>query len=116
MYGSAINANYTLTLDDTHNTTYSNVTSVTVAEDEIDDVEDDAVVLLASFTGLTQGDHSLTLTVHTANADENANQTFSALIFDRAEIDVSTGLDKYVCHISIWDLRTRNIHFDQTPF
>ena len=104
LYGNAINANYTITLDDTLNTTYptTNITSVSIAENEVQFLDNDAVVLLAHIPNLTQGDHSVTLTAHIAstgsNTDSNGvtNQAFSALIFDRAEIDVSTGLDKYV--------------------
>ena len=52
-------------------------------------IADAEPVALASFSGLAQGDHVLTLTVHPL-----ANSTESAMIFDRAVVTVSTGLTK----------------------
>lgn len=46
-------------------------------------------IALASFSGLAQKDHILTLTVHSLT-----NGTESAMIFDRAVVTVSTGLSK----------------------
>lgn len=85
LYGIADRSSFSISLDETETPTQFN------AARQPDNLSDPATQVLASFTGLAQADHILSLTAHFTNT-ANGSDIEGLLIFDRAVITASTGL------------------------
>lgn len=83
LYGLTVSSSVSFELDNTP-------TPLTTAIRQLNDTVDASAGLLASFSGLSQSSHVLSLTAHTAT--NAANDTTGVLIFDRAVVTVSTEL------------------------
>jgi len=86
LYGRAIRSSFSLSLDD-HNIDFPLDNAIPL---DASDASSNASTILTQITGLSKGDHTLTLTAHIPVQDDDPNPAL--FIFDRAIITVPTNL------------------------